>query len=89
MKIRRGWLALPLVLLLAPLAGAIDEDEFACEEAWKHLDDCCPRPPRFHCGGGCDPVDVHLPLADQLRKATCEQLEASGACAADFTEGAQ
>ena len=74
------WVALSMVLAV-PLAGSIDEREFACEEAFKHVEDCCPQAPSFHCGTTCDPIDTTLTTADCLRKSSCDELLASGACA--------
>jgi hypothetical protein len=68
------------MVLWVPLAGAIDEREFACEEAFQHVEDCCPHTPTFHCGSTCNPVDTTLSQADCLRRATCDELIASGAC---------
>jgi hypothetical protein len=76
---RKGprWIA--FMALLSPLA-AIDEREFACEEAFHHVEECCPVRRDFRCGAACDPVDTSLATADCLRKASCEELITSGAC---------
>jgi hypothetical protein len=76
---RRGWLVL-LLLGVVPLAGQIDNQEFACEEAFQHVDECCGRKPSFTCGADCSEVDTSLATADCLRHTSCEDLRASGAC---------
>jgi hypothetical protein len=74
-----AWVALAFALA-TPLAGAIDEREFACEEAYQHVEECCGYAPSFQCGTTCDPIDTSLETADCLRNASCEALERSGAC---------
>jgi hypothetical protein len=81
-------------LLLA--CNGIREDEFACENAVAHLQQCCPgftgsniaciyEPPPVSCGGS-DPVsqgespDLDLEQSACIRAATCDQLRSSGAC---------
>ena|SRR5690348_2774217 len=84
-------------LLLAPLAVAalmmlggaegISKTELECEEAVKHLADCCPSDAvveKIDCYKGRD-CDDHLPdLTDGqavcLRDADCDTLFSSGAC---------
>ena len=78
----RGAIGVALAFVFSvPLAGAIDEREFACEEAFAHLEECCPNKPTFHCGTTCESVDLQLSAADCLRKTNCEELRDSGACA--------
>jgi hypothetical protein len=82
--------ALPAALLtLALLGGAegVSKTELECEEAVKHLLDCCPNDvpaKQINCYMGRD-CDDHRPdlTNDQavcLRDASCEYLLDSGAC---------
>jgi hypothetical protein len=82
--------ALLLLLFCAPLAGSIDEQQFACEEALKHVEDCCGASTQgFNCGSACTSVDVSYDQADWLRNASCDDLEAANACADPTGESAQ
>lgn len=76
---RPAFVALAFVFI-SPLAGAIDEREFACEEAYQHLEDCCGERPSLSCGTTCEPLDTNLAQADCLRRASCADLERAGAC---------
>ena len=66
--------------ILALASGTIDPNEFECEEAVAHIEDCCGNKVNVTCGGTC--ADVQLSLADAvcLRKASCESIVKSGAC---------
>ena len=87
---KRWATVLPVALLtLALLGGAegIDEDELHCEEAVKHLLDCCPNDAtisRISCyaGRGCETNTPELGPAQSvcLRDESCDDLYASGAC---------
>ena len=64
----------------------------SCEEAVKHLLDCCPddRPVKAiscYAGRGCDHEVPQLSSSKSecLRDASCDALYASGACAAPQT----
>jgi hypothetical protein len=81
MRSLRGAIGVALAFVFSvPLAGAIDEREFACEEAYAHLEDCCPNKPTFHCGNTCEEIDLQLAAADCLRRTSCDELRDSGAC---------
>ena len=87
---KRTLVALPVAMLtLVLLNGAegIDKGELECEEAVKHLLDCCPndapiRSLNCYAGRFCD--DRRADLAPEhavcLRDASCDDLFASGAC---------
>jgi hypothetical protein len=87
MRIRRWlWGAAALIALMG--AEPLDEGEFHCEEAVKHLEDCCPGFNTYlvSCvaGRGCDNTrpDIDDPLATQVRDESCDELRAAGACEA-------
>jgi hypothetical protein len=74
--------ALSMLLAVYPL----DEGEYHCEEAVKHLQDCCPghdyRNLSCYAGRGCDKA---LPAIDgqqalSLRDASCRDVVANGWC---------
>jgi hypothetical protein len=67
-------------MVLACTAG-IDVDQFECEEAVAHLHECCRDVPVLHCGQACEKTDLQGSTAICLRKASCEALIQSGACA--------
>ncbi len=73
-------------LVLLSGASPIDGGELHCEEAVRHLADCCHAPldSLYHCtaGRGCDDTrpDLDDPLATDVRDQSCDQLVASGAC---------
>ncbi len=83
-------LMLPMALLTVALLGGaegIDKGELECEEAVKHLIDCCPNdavPKAIDCyvGRGCDDHAADLTPAQSvcLRDSSCDDLYASGAC---------
>ena len=85
------FITIPAALLSLTLLGGaegIDKGELECEEAVKHLLDCCPNdaPARtISCYEGryCDNAhpDLPGPQARCLRDASCDDLFASGACA--------
>lgn len=88
----RRWLAAPVALAaLLMLGGAegISKTELECEEAVKHLLDCCPNDAPIaavDCYAGRD-CDDHVPdlssaQAVCLRDARCDDLATSNACAA-------
>jgi hypothetical protein len=66
--------------LVALASGSIDPQQFECEEAVAHLDDCCNAQVDVHCGDGCNSVELTLDNAVCLRKASCDALIRSGAC---------
>jgi hypothetical protein len=88
---KRNWRAAPLALAAMLLLGGaegIDKHELECEEAVKHLIDCCPDdgPAKLiecYVGRGCEDshADLSGPQARCLRDASCDALYASGACA--------
>ncbi|MDB4964499.1 MAG: hypothetical protein JWN44_188 [Myxococcales bacterium] len=82
------------VLSLTLLGGAegIDKGELECEEAVKHLLDCCPNDgpiKMISCYEGrfCDHASPDLSGATSrcMRDASCDDLYASGACDAPKT----
>ena len=92
---KRAVLTLPVALLALVLLGGaegISENELECEEAVKHLLDCCPddgpiRTISCYAGRGCDHETPELSSAQSvcLRDSSCDALYASGACAAPKT----
>lgn len=87
---KRRWITLPAALLTLTLLGGaegIDENELRCEEAVKHLLDCCPddapvRAISCYSGRDCDSTSPDLSSAQAvcLRDESCSALWASGAC---------
>jgi hypothetical protein len=78
----RTWLrALALAGAVGILTGAIQEDQFLCEEAAAHLQECCPHLtiPSV-CGDGCS--DITLPIAQSkcILDTDCEQIVSSKMC---------
>jgi hypothetical protein len=75
-----------VMLLFLGGATPIDEGELHCEEAVRHLADCCRTDldQAYSCtaGRGCDTgrPDLDDPLATEVRDQSCEELVASGAC---------
>jgi hypothetical protein len=91
MRLRRACSTLLAFVAVAFLMGSdgLDEEEYHCEEAVKHLLDCCPGFSResvscYAYRGGCDgdkPPDLVDDRAVCLRDASCQALVQSGACA--------
>lgn len=81
-------LSLAAGFLLLSGAWGIDPGELACEDAVKHLLDCCgdhdPGVRNITCyaerGCGNAQPELEPALASCLRDASCEELYASGAC---------
>jgi hypothetical protein len=81
--------------LLGGFAGeGIDKGELECEEAVKHLIDCCPddsaiRQVSCYVSRYCGSTTPELPgpQARCLRDSSCDDLYASGACSAPKTTG--
>src|SRR5258708_5284220 len=72
-----------LVLLL--LTGGLDEldaGELRCEEAVKHLVDCCPgfNPQIVECGGACASPVIDIPTSACIARATCSEVHRRGYC---------
>ena len=68
---------------LAVLLGGSDfEVELKCEEAVKHLADCCVglRPGTFNCQRDCSVPRFTVDGAECLLSLSCEQLVARGLC---------
>ena len=92
---RRRLLTVPAALLSLMLLGGaegIDKSELECEEAVKHLMDCCPSdaPARLvdcYAGRVCDnrPPDISPARSQCLLAASCDDLYTSGACDAPKT----
>ncbi len=86
----RRLIALPVALLSLTLLGGaegVSKTELECEEAVKHLIDCCPddAPAKLvNCYAGRDCDDRVPDLSDAqavcLRDASCDDLFRSGAC---------
>jgi hypothetical protein len=85
----RTRLVLSLAIGLFMLSGSalIDPDELACEDAVKHLFDCCGddravREVSCYAERGCGNAKPELgpALASCLRDASCDEVVASGAC---------
>jgi hypothetical protein len=82
-------LTLAVGLLLLSGSAGIDPGELTCEDAVKHLLDCCGdgnsavRNVSCYEERGCGDARPELDpeLASCLRQASCEELYASGACA--------
>jgi hypothetical protein len=89
MRRRSKWLrALLAIGGVIALTGAegLDPGEIHCEEAVKHLSDCCHQSfPAYDCtaerGCGNRHPDLDDPQASQVRDTSCEDLIAQGACA--------
>jgi hypothetical protein len=89
-------IALPAALLSLMLLGGsigIDKGELECEEAVKHLIDCCPddapaRKINCYVERYCDkhPAELGPEQARCLRDRSCDDLYASGACEAPKSE---
>jgi len=89
MRIRRlffrGSIALGAVIMLTGAEG-LDSGEIHCEEAARHLADCChesiDRVYSCSASRGCDDHRPNLddPLATQVKETSCEELIAQGAC---------
>jgi len=73
--------------LVALTSGTIDPNEFECEEAVAHIEDCCGHKVNVACGGTCQDVQLSLDDAVCLRKASCESIVKSGACDDPTTVG--
>jgi hypothetical protein len=64
----------------------LDAGEFHCEEAVKHLVDCCGaetvRSTSCVAGRGCDTARPAIddPLASEVRDLTCDEITARGWC---------
>ena len=97
---RRMWTRTRLRIVLATsfllLSGQalIDPGELECEEAVKHLQDCCGATAGIAnvscyaergCGSSVPALDPNRAVC--LRDASCETLRASGACANPISEG--
>lgn len=63
----------------------IDRDEYDCEQAVAHLNDCCPSfdPARLSCARGCDGAgpDLTVDQSACIIGAHCDKLVSSGVCA--------
>ena len=72
---------LPLLLLL-PFTVGFSNTEFACEEAYAHVQDCCGNDaPRLSCESSCNASpDLAYAEADCLRRSSCDELRAAGVC---------
>src|SRR4051812_21798924 len=85
MRFSRATLVVASVLLLGA-TSPLDEGELHCEEAVRHLADCCHASidSVYSCtaGRGCDDPrpDLDDPLASEVRDQSCDELVASGAC---------
>jgi hypothetical protein len=81
-------LSLALGLLLLSGSAGIDGDELTCEDAVKHLFDCCGETDvavsNVSCyqerGCGDARPELDPALANCLRQASCDDVRASGAC---------
>ena len=77
------------VAAIALLMGSINPEEYECEEAVAHLQDCCgPNAPvlnNIECGGTCSHVNLDEQTAICMRKASCDNLKKSGVCDANPT----
>jgi hypothetical protein len=81
-------LSLAVGFLLLSGAAGIDTDELTCEDAVKHLFDCCGendpavRSVSCYAERGCGNAMPELDpgLASCLRDASCDEVYASGAC---------
>jgi hypothetical protein len=92
---RRRLVTVPAALLsLLLLGGAegVDKSELECEEAVKHLIDCCPSDAQAklvdcYAGRVCDNRRPDLSSAQSacITGASCDDLFASGACDAPKT----
>lgn len=88
---KRRVVTLPVALLtLALLGGAegIDPDELACEQAVKHLIDCCPPDApatKLQCytGRDCDQTvpDLNAAQSGSIVHSSCDELTQQMACA--------
>jgi hypothetical protein len=83
----RGFTLSLIVGLL--LSCTIREDEFACEDAISHLEQCCEgfAPTKVNCsyvegGDGCSPVSPTLGPRESacIRTQSCDALRANGGC---------
>jgi hypothetical protein len=83
-------MSLPVALLTLSLLGGaegIDPDELACEQAVKHLIDCCPPnapATKLQCytGRDCDPTkpDLNATVSDAIVRSSCDDLVAGDQC---------
>jgi hypothetical protein len=71
------------------LACGVRQDEFDCENAYSHLQQCCSNAtlPTISCryeAGGCDvgPTypDLGIAVSDCIRSQSCDVLRATGMC---------
>lgn len=71
------------------LACGVRQDEFDCENAYSHLQQCCSSAtlPTISCryeAGGCDvgPTypDLDIAVSDCIRSQSCDVLRATGMC---------
>jgi hypothetical protein len=88
---RRGRGALTITLLVAVLLGCtgIRQDEFVCEDAVSHLQECCPG---FQAGnvdcsydpGGCESnaiyPEISIAQSACIRGESCNTLRSTGVC---------
>ena len=74
--------ALVLMLFVLPLTVGFTDTEFACEEAYAHVEDCCGHEQLLvSCKKSCNSEpDTTFAEADCLRRASCDELRAAGAC---------
>jgi hypothetical protein len=87
---KRTAISLPVALItLALLGGAegIDPDELACEQAVKHLIDCCPPDApatKLECYSGRDCDDTRPDLSstesESIVGSSCDELVAANEC---------
>jgi hypothetical protein len=77
------------VFVAVMLACGVREDEFDCENAYSHLQQCCAAValPAITCryeAGGCEEgptyPDLDIPTSDCIRSLSCDVLRASGIC---------
>jgi hypothetical protein len=85
---RWGALFTVAVLLTVVLACGIRQDEFSCEDAVAHLQQCCPDFPgtNIQCvyndndGCGATYPDLDVDLSTCIRNEDCPTLRSSGVC---------
>lgn len=77
------WLALAAALVLG--GGSVFESGLKCEEAVKHLVDCCPglRAHLFNCSTDCTAPRFSIPASECILSLSCDDVTERGLCIID------
>src|SRR5437868_14759495 len=80
-RLRRG-LGLAVLLLSAGGLEVLDTEEVRCEEAVKHIAECCPgfNVTLVECGGACASPDLDEPTSSGVLQMSCAAVRDHGYC---------